>query len=937
MAGGASKPRRPRRSFLDVLAGLFSILALLALLGGIPYALATYIGWPLPRELPALSMQTLRSQVDANTLINLLALVVWLAWAQFTACVIVELKAAASGSGLPPRVPLGGLNQLVARQLVAAVLLLTSSAAGLAPTRLAAIGDHGMPHHRPPAVTVMVDTHAASDVGKRASVAARQEATRATEARAHGDKKVYVVQPPQGRHHESLWEIAERHLGDGRRYREIFELNHGKQQPDGDRLSLASLIRPGWVLDMPADAVGVEIVHDQATTATMPAPTSGAHGGASGSAAGSGAGAALHEALAPAERQAPGMAALELSAAALLAAGLLAALGRKRRQQLWHRAFGRRIVLPDGDAAAAEQAIRIGADADAAHLLDVGLRSLSRTLASAGRALPTVYAARLTTVGLELQLAPADPQAPEPWEALAGGATWRLPARPALQSLDERFLRDVLAPYPGLVSLGTDDQGRILVDLEAAYGVISLKGPVEQRRALLAAVAAELATNRWSDHMRITLVGFGDELPLLAPERVRSAARLADVLPELEAQAEETRRTMAATGIDSVLTGRSRGVLGEAWMPHYLLVADQPEPRELERLVRLSGVWQRTPMGSLVAGEVPGATWTWELSEDGRISVPLLGLEAKAQLLPASQYRAVVDLFRTASRLDAAGGHPPNPGSPGGALDPAVLAQLERPATVELRMLGPVEVSAPGTLEEGRAEACTEALVYLATHPDGVHPTVLGGAVWPRGVSASVRDATIARLRDWLGRDADGHANLQVDNESRLRLGPGVRSDWAVFEALVQLAASSPAGEESYLQQALALVRGRLLQARRPRRYAWLAKENLEYEVPARIADAAHQLIELRLAKGNAAGAMQAARTALRGAPDEEGLWRDLLRATHAGGDTVRLRAVVSELEARVAADPALEELHPETEALIDELLPSWRLSVAASGRTAAS
>jgi hypothetical protein len=933
---GASKLRRPRKSVKDVLAGLMSIVALLALLGGIPYALATYIGWPLPRQLPTLSMQTLRSPVDANTLINLLALVVWLAWAQFTACVIVELKAAASGSGLPPRVPLGGLNQLLARQLVAAVLLLTSSAAGLAPTRLAALGDHGMVH-RPPAVTVTVDAHATSDVGKHASVTARQEATRTTEARAQGVKKVYVVQPPQGRHHESLWEIAERHLGDGRRYREIFELNHGKQQPDGDRLSLASLIRPGWVLDMPADAVGVRIVHDQATTGAMPAPTGGAHAGGSGSEAGSGAGSALHEAPAPAERQAPGMAALELSAAALLAAGLLAALGRKRRQQLWHRAFGRRIVLPDGDAAAAEEAIRIGADADAAHLLDVGLRSLSRTLASAGRALPTVYAARLTAEGLELQLAPADPQAPEPWQALAGGATWRLPAGPAVQSLDERFLRDVLAPYPGLVSLGTDEHGRILVDLEAAYGVISLKGPVEQRRALLAAVAAELATNRWSDHMRITLVGFGDELPLLAPERVRSAARLGDVLPELEAQAEETRRAMAATGIDSVLTGRFRGVLGDAWMPHYLLVADQPEPQELERLVRLSGIWQRTPMGSLVAGEVPGATWTWELSEDGRISVPLLGLEAEAQLLPASQYRAVVELFRAASRLDSGAGRPRTPGSPGGALDPAVLAQLERPATVELRMLGPVEVSAPGTLEEGRTEACTEALVYLATHPDGVHPTVLGGAVWPRGVSASVRDATIARLRDWLGRDAEGQANLQVDSDGRLRLGPGVRSDWAVFEALVQLAASSPAGEESYLQQALALVRGRLLQARRPRRYTWLAKDHLEYEVPARIADAAHRLIELRLAKGNAAGAIQAARTALRGAPDEEGLWRDLLRATHAGGDSVRLREVVSELEARVATDPALEELHPETEALIDELLPSWRLSVAASGRTAAS
>ncbi len=63
-----------------------------------------------------------------------------------------------------------------------------------------------------------------------------------------------------------------------------------------------------------------------------------------------------------------------------------------------------------------------------------------------------------------------------------------------------------------------------------------------------------------------------------------------------------------------------------------------------------------------------------------------------------------------------------------------------------------------------------------------------------------------------------------------------------------------------------------------------------------------------------------------------EGLWRDLLRATHATGETAKLRAVVAELEGRVAADPVLEELNAETEALIEELLPSWRLSVASSG-----
>ena len=902
------------RRLKDVLAGLAAIAMLLLLIGGVPYALATFIGWPLPRELPRLSLETLRSPVDATTLGNILALLVWLAWAQFTACVIVEVKAAASGAGMPGKVPLGGFSQLLARQLVAAVLLLSSSAAGLAPGRVGIAAALG-PQHRPPAVTVQVEA--------RHAVADDATATRAR-APAPGVRKVYVVQPPRGRHHESLWEIAERHLGDGRRYREIFELNKGREQPDGDRLSLASLIRPGWVLDMPADAVGVEILHEQATTGT-PAPSTGGGAGAGAGSAATQAGGGAHV-----EAPAPRPIAHELAGATLLAAGLLTALGWRRRQQLWHRAFGGRVRRPRDEAAAAEEAIRLGADPEAARLLDLGLRSLSRGLAEAGRSLPTVYAARVSGRGLELLLAPAEPQAPEPWEAAANGSVWRLPAH-AGAMLDDESLRDVLAPYPGLVTLGTDAGGHVLVDLESAYGVVALHGPAGRSREVLAAVAAELATNRWSDHMRITLVGFGDELELLAPERVRVAASLSQVLPELEARAEETARALAISGVDSVLTGRCRGVLGEAWMPHFLLVASQPEPRECERLARLGGVWQRTPMGYLVAGEVPGATWTWEVSREGRLSLPLLGLEVEAQRLPASSYNAVVELFRTAADLSTTGGPGPET-APGASLRGASLTDLQRPAAVELRLLGPVEVSAPGELEEGRAEACTEALVYLATHPEGVHPTVLGGAVWPRGVSPAVREATIARLRDWLGRDAEGRANLLIGEDGRLHLSAEVRSDWAVQETLLDLAGSSPAGEAAYLEQALALVRGPLLEGRRPRRYAWLAREDLEYEVPARIADAAHRLVDLRLAGGDAHGAVEAARAGLRGVPAEEGLWRDLLRATHATGETARLRAVVTELEERVAADSAMEELPAETEALVEELLPSWRLSVASSG-----
>ena len=75
-----------------------------------------------------------------------------------------------------------------------------------------------------------------------------------------------------GRFHESLWEIAENHLGDGRRYREIFELNKDLPQPDGSMLTIASLIRPGWVLRMPHDAFGPGI---EEVKASPPARHSG--------------------------------------------------------------------------------------------------------------------------------------------------------------------------------------------------------------------------------------------------------------------------------------------------------------------------------------------------------------------------------------------------------------------------------------------------------------------------------------------------------------------------------------------------------------------------------------------------------------------------------------------------------------------------------------
>ena len=82
-------------------------------------------------------------------------------------------------------------------------------------------------------------------------------------------------------------------------------------------------------------------------------------------------------------------------------------------------------------------------------------------------------------------------------------------------------------------------------------------------------------------------------------------------------------------------------------------------------------------------------------------------------------------------------------------------------------------------------------------------------------------------------------------------------------------------------------------------------------------------------ASASKTSAMDAARSGLRLAFNDEMLWRDLLTAAHATGQEHVLRGVVSEIAARVALDEVMPRMAPETEALIDELLPSWRTSAA--------
>ncbi|MDQ1017154.1 hypothetical protein QFZ43_003703 [Streptomyces afghaniensis] len=962
-----------RRSFGDFVKAFFAFVALAVLLVGVPGALATQIGWPLPNGVP--SLDWLQQEITVQTFLNILTVVVWLAWAQFTACVLVEMKAALSGVGVPGRVPGAGPSQLLARQLVAALLLVGATAASFTPG-LSQLGQSGYDANQKPTVAAAQQTPGFfAQQQEQAADTAAALADQASHAASHadaggstakqGDTKYYRIQPPEGRHHDSLWEIAERHLGDGRRYKEIFELNKDRIQPDGSKLSEASLIRPGWIMEMPGDARGGELVEmpDEAPhvspdvqqqIADYAQTGDHAQGGGSGAQGGghehAGGGPSASQVSLPEQRPAPDSGHQQatgvdaesdssfglpeaLLAAPLLAAGLLGALGRRRRQALWQSAFGavggRRGMeppTPSGDAQDVQDALLVGADPEGVRLLDRSLRGLAASLAEESRALPVVYAAWLSNGDLHLQLAQPAGKPPAPWQQGQDQTFWMLARTDAERYEDV----DTAAPYPGLVSLGTMDDSRLLLNLEAVPGIVSLSGREADRAAVFASVAAELATNGWSDRMTITLVGFGQDLTPLAPNRIRHLEDIEALVETMEAETRQRRGALGAAGHDSVLTGRTGPAQHTRWAPHLVLLAAQPSAEDAVKLAELAADASRLGIGYLVGtetGDLPGAAWEMEITGQGKLLAPLLGLELDAQLLPTAQQQAVVELFVDADPENRPEGDPAN--RPPFLVD---ISEQGRPA-VYARLVGPYEIIGLDTPDGERSALLHEALALLLLHREGVHPRVLSSALWPLGVTDDVRDALLDRLRDWLGADPDGTPRLGRDATGRLTLAKSVVSDLDVLRSLYHEATQgkgvgSRAVRGRLLTDALVLVRGPLLADRPEGRYRWLTHEIVDAQLPLLVADTGLALCEFHMEKNRAEKAIEALNAALRTAPADERLWHELLRATHATGDTSKLTALATDLIGRSGA----RGLPPRTEALLDELLPTWRDAIAAVG-----
>ncbi|MEP7025595.1 MAG: LysM peptidoglycan-binding domain-containing protein, partial [Actinomycetota bacterium] len=402
--------------------GLAATVTLLALVIGLPLVLYRFGGNPVPhRILPAHQLAATLMRRDTGALfLAIVRDVSWLAWALFTLAVITETVAAVSGRRAP-RLRIGFL-QGIAAQLVAVaamtfsgpvstVLAATTSAPAvltvnravpLAPV-LGQAQVHLMAHATP-----IARAPAAAEAAT-ASAQASDHPAAGGQVMSMASFQAVVVHPG-----DCLWAIAQRYLGDGELFPQIAALNVGHEMGGGQVFRDPTLIRPGWVLQLPAPGTpGLPAAghpgpshpspgasthpshpsrhhhfnrpHPVATptpapdpstptpaprasggrhaapgqpdsnatppAAFTPAPGQGLHGGSNG-----GGGGTAVSVTPAAQREIPPLA---LFGAGMLAGGLVASLSRMRHRQRQSRRPGRRIPMPaSAPVVQAEQRLR---------------------------------------------------------------------------------------------------------------------------------------------------------------------------------------------------------------------------------------------------------------------------------------------------------------------------------------------------------------------------------------------------------------------------------------------------------------------------------------------------------------------------------------------------------------------------------------------------
>jgi nucleoid-associated protein YgaU len=449
-------------------------------------------------------------------------------------------------------------------------------------------------------------------------------------------KETYVVEPG-----DTLWDIAEDNLGEGERYPEVFEASRDTVQPDEQHLTDPDLIRPGWELTIPGTDDDSPVV-EPPVIAHPPVAPSGKHlepdpvektppverPDASTPTAEPSDSPVTDEPDATDDEDAsaswllPGL----LGAGTLLAGSILVAVRAHRRTQQRYRRPGFTISPPPPEVRAVEKTAAV-AGAPVADVIDQ-LDRLLRHLAATTDELPELNAVEVSKQSVTLHLAESA-ELPGPW--IGSEATWST-------GLDSPVGdEDVLPPYPLLASVGQGEDGHLwLLDLEQLR-IVALTGDLDRATALARHLAAELALSPWAVVSQVDAMGLATELAAL------------DVL-----------RLRCHPGDDTEFLGRLQRDVTQALNdghgdpePFRALLVSSPRTDQVRALAGLvHHQTSRSGLAVVVLGDAEHGDAVVELTRDGRLRIPHLGLDLATAGLSAgeaSATAAIVDLTREAT------------------------------------------------------------------------------------------------------------------------------------------------------------------------------------------------------------------------------------------------------------------------------------------------
>ncbi|MGW0825218.1 LysM peptidoglycan-binding domain-containing protein [Streptomyces sp. NPDC002845] len=479
-----------------------------------------------------------------------------------------------------------------------------------------------------------------------------------------GDGDVVTVEPG-----DSLSEIAAEELHDGSKWPQLFEASRGTAQPDGlPKITDPNMIYPGQQVTMPTAAserpelpredtedgsgakrstppapddterepdadteVGEPTAPSQSATSgtetpapsesSRPAeqpghgqgatPTGPSTGNSAPSAPESGEPSISDTPTTPAsERPASSPAGqvlqlrMVLGAGALLAAAVTGALATRRMLQRRRRKPGETIAIAS-ETSSAEAQLAAAAEPNGSARLDVALRTMAYQLEDEA-GLPGLRSARIGARSLEVLPEDLELEPPVPFTAGRAG-WWVLPGD--AEFLDEEAAREVLAPYPGLVTLGSTEDGDLLLVNLAQLPALLLDGDPTRIAEVCTSLAVEIGMSPWGGVVEVVAVGFGEDLPRLLPtsrimhmrEAVHALRDLSERLLEVHQMPETSHHPyllLCAASLDGDTAWQFADVIDKARIPvtlvapaaaaaaHFpdaeLLNAELDEPQQLD-------------------------------------------------------------------------------------------------------------------------------------------------------------------------------------------------------------------------------------------------------------------------------------------------------------------------------------------------------------------